>query len=396
MLNRWEILYKIAALVGAIMLLVVFWDFYVLNVQLDWHYKLLKGSSISLMFFISLIVYQKKESGIYQNLLIIAVYLYSFYCLSLIDMSYFYSFIEVFIFSAFVLPMRPHRFFALTALGYLLFLGSLFMANEPAYITAGHSFKPHALIATTLIAGLALVFHWTVTRYREEIMVLNHKFALIGKQSSFLMHEIKNPLSRVVQSAGLIATDAFTESIKEDSMRISSIIHGVDVLTGNPTRFRDTFESFHWAEIIQMVESEFGPFFASNNISFATTGFEGLAFGNKYLLYQVFKNLVTNAIEATSTTKKGASIFVSLSNKNGTFIIEFYNSNSSIPKNIRKDIFEPLFTTKKNSKNKGLGLAFAKTIIEAHQGGIEVESKENSTTFYLRFSSQLAEGGQSC
>ena len=51
------------------------------------------------------------------------------------------------------------------------------------------------------------------------------------------------------------------------------------------------------------------------------------------------------------------------------------------PENMRK-LFTPFFTTKKEVKGVGLGLAVSYGIIQRHHGKIEVHSKEGAGTIF--------------
>ncbi len=64
------------------------------------------------------------------------------------------------------------------------------------------------------------------------------------------------------------------------------------------------------------------------------------------------------------------------------------DTGQGIPDNIRSKIFEPFFSTKKSDKKRGsgLGLSIVMTIIEDHNGYLDVRSKIGSgTSFYLYF-----------
>ncbi|MCJ7732062.1 HAMP domain-containing histidine kinase [Candidatus Bathyarchaeota archaeon] len=54
------------------------------------------------------------------------------------------------------------------------------------------------------------------------------------------------------------------------------------------------------------------------------------------------------------------------------------DNGGGIPENQIDYIFEPFFSTKKNAI--GLGLVYAKQVIDAHRGKIKVESKEGVGT----------------
>ena len=63
--------------------------------------------------------------------------------------------------------------------------------------------------------------------------------------------------------------------------------------------------------------------------------------------------------------------------------VKIADTGCGIPQEAMGKIFEPLFTTK--AKGIGLGLAACKTIIDRHEGNIEVESEVGKgTTFTIK------------
>lgn len=91
----------------------------------------------------------------------------------------------------------------------------------------------------------------------------------------------------------------------------------------------------------------------------------------------VFVNLITNAIEAMN---KSGTISINASENKDTVTIEIEDSGPGINQENIEKIFEPLFTTK--TTGTGLGLASCKNIIDRHQGTISV--KNNPTIFTIR------------
>lgn len=91
----------------------------------------------------------------------------------------------------------------------------------------------------------------------------------------------------------------------------------------------------------------------------------------------VFVNLITNAIEAMN---KSGTISINVSENKDTIIIEIEDSGPGINQENIEKIFEPLFTTK--TTGTGLGLASCKNIIDRHQGTISV--KNNPTIFTIK------------
>ncbi len=95
---------------------------------------------------------------------------------------------------------------------------------------------------------------------------------------------------------------------------------------------------------------------------------------------QVFINLLTNAIEASSEAQ---TVKIRYCRRGGDLVVEVVDSGSGIASEIRKDIFLPFFTTRK--EGTGLGLPIVKKIIEAHKGSLEVlDNPTKGATFRIR------------
>ena len=107
---------------------------------------------------------------------------------------------------------------------------------------------------------------------------------------------------------------------------------------------------------------------------------------DKIQLQRVFDNILGNSIKHN---EKGTNIYVSLEKKSASYEIIIADDGKGIPKEIASNIFEA-FTVGDESRNSrqgsGLGLAIAKTIVELHEGTIELvlaPPKELSTVFKI-------------
>ncbi len=102
---------------------------------------------------------------------------------------------------------------------------------------------------------------------------------------------------------------------------------------------------------------------------------------DKEQLMRVLTNLIKNGIQAIPEDRAG-SIQVGLSLERDMARICVRDNGTGIPQEIRPKVFVPNFTTK--SSGTGLGLAISKNIIEAVNGQIYFETKEDrGTTFYV-------------
>jgi C4-dicarboxylate-specific signal transduction histidine kinase len=94
--------------------------------------------------------------------------------------------------------------------------------------------------------------------------------------------------------------------------------------------------------------------------------------GDHTQLQQVIVNLVTNAIEAISTSRRSPRVIrVSTeSNENGDVLTIVEDSGAGIDLQVLDRIFDPMFTTK--PEGMGLGLSICRSIVEGHGGRLWV------------------------
>ncbi len=114
--------------------------------------------------------------------------------------------------------------------------------------------------------------------------------------------------------------------------------------------------------------------------------------GDKNHLIRVFNNLVINAMQAIPSDRQGL-IQVSLFRQNNHAVVRINDNGGGIPPEIQKRVFEPNFTTK--TSGSGLGLAICKKIIEALDGNIRFETRENEgTDFFVELPIRATEASE--
>lgn len=104
-------------------------------------------------------------------------------------------------------------------------------------------------------------------------------------------------------------------------------------------------------------------------------------------LYRLLANLITNAIQHTPA--KG-SVTVSLKQEAYQAIVQVRDTGVGIAAEERSRIFDRFYRTQRDrsrsSGGSGLGLAIVKSIVQAHKGSIELDSKLGmGSTFTIRF-----------
>ena len=113
--------------------------------------------------------------------------------------------------------------------------------------------------------------------------------------------------------------------------------------------------------------------------------------GNRDLLVQVFLNLVKNAAEAAPAqggeissrpptgTACASPVAGSDSRVHLPLVVAVTDNGAGIPEDLRRHLFDPFVTTKRNGT--GLGLALVAKVIGDHGGVIEFDSQPRRTVF---------------
>lgn len=227
----------------------------------------------------------------------------------------------------------------------------------------------------------------------EDKMRELEKFAIVGKLSAEMLHEINNPLTVILGYVQIL----LHEITSKDKASTEEIQRYLTVVESEVKRCQNIARSFlevskksykHTHININTLIENMVHFFKDNpvakNINFSCKFDPDVSpiLGSSEQLQQVFINLFMNAIEAMDS--KG-TLTIETRNQSEKVIIRISDTGRGMPCEILEKIFEPFFTTK-TEKSTGIGLTISKKIIEAHKGEIFVESEEGrGTTFTLSF-----------
>jgi PAS domain S-box-containing protein len=109
---------------------------------------------------------------------------------------------------------------------------------------------------------------------------------------------------------------------------------------------------------------------------------ELMVVGYETKLYQLWSNLIKNAIDAMSN---GGELQILGKKLGREVVVSIRNSGTPIPEEIREQIFEKFFTTKADKNGTGLGLSIVKKVVEEHHAKIKLESDNSFTSFIVTF-----------
>ena len=240
------------------------------------------------------------------------------------------------------------------------------------------------------LADLGQAFNTMADRLVElqENVKRQERQAMFGRIAAGLFHDLSHPIQNLGNSAKLLARDDLDAESRETFQR--TIEREVAALK----RFMDDLRNIakpkpieRFAMDVNGVVSEMVDWMRAegerNGIAVEARYADGplTIDGDRFALGRVFRNLITNAIQATEA---GGRISIATSRAGDRVQVAVSDTGSGIPLERLSKIFDDFMTTKR--RGLGLGLAISKRIIEQLDGTISVDSEVGrGTTFTMRF-----------
>lgn len=210
------------------------------------------------------------------------------------------------------------------------------------------------------------------------------KFAAIGKLSGIISHEFRNQLGVIRNSAFFIKMriKSEDEKVRQHLDILEKEIQETDRIIENILAFaRKNRPDLKAVRLKDLVEEALRRIERFEEVV-VKRDYESVPLiqGDAVLLSRVFINILMNAAQAM---KSGGTITVRLKAEGQEVRAVFEDTGPGIREEDKKRLFDPLFSTKIHGT--GLGLATAKTIVEAHGGAIDVDSVQgHGTTVTVR------------
>jgi signal transduction histidine kinase len=111
-------------------------------------------------------------------------------------------------------------------------------------------------------------------------------------------------------------------------------------------------------------------------------------------LNQVWTNLVDNAVFAIDEAGGDGTLTVRTAREHDRLLVEFRDTGTGIPREVRDRIFDPFFTTKPVGEGTGLGLDISwRIVVDKHHGSLRVESEPGDTRFQVLLPLTAAQTG---
>jgi signal transduction histidine kinase len=225
-------------------------------------------------------------------------------------------------------------------------------------------------------------------RELESELELSRRLAAIGRLTSGVGHEVKNPINAIVVHLELLRNklsgpDAramrHLEIIESEIQRLDRVVQTlVDFSRPVELQLKEQDLRRIVSGVLMLASAEL----ETHDVRVSSHMPERplIAKVDADLIKQAILNVVLNGAQAMP---QGGELHVTLREEGRMASIEIADSGTGIPDDIRAKIFDLYFTTRKDGS--GIGLAMTYRIIQLHSGSIDVQSKQNiGSTFTLK------------
>lgn len=335
----------------------------------------------------------------------------------------------------------PHLWMYFVAITFLLmvivltiFVGLLVIVNHYKLLAPereGHLFPFYFIIFLSLVIGAALSFFvgkrilqpigdlrqamsqvakgdFTIQldeqQHMEDVKELYHDFNVMVKELSSIetlrndfvstvSHEFKTPIATIKGYVQLLQKETLTMNERQNYLeRMLDGTTQLTHLTENVLKLSKLenqgigldFQHFRLDEQIREVILFLQPKWEQLNLTLDIDLPRTTFYGNEEFLYQVWLNLMDNAIKYSS---KNSTICVHLTNEVNGQTVTISDEGIGMTQEVADRIFDKFYQsdTSRKTKGNGLGLALAKQIVELHHGTIKVNSFPNEGSNFNLF-----------
>ncbi len=255
----------------------------------------------------------------------------------------------------------------------------------------------------SLISSLSITLDVTGTvRYQTQVEEKNRDLEDFAYMVS---HDLKAPIFTIKGMMNLIEQDCAAiidddlkeplEHIARANRRLESLVHGV-LEYSKISKSEALSTPVDLGRVLDEVLTDFAPHLTSLDATVTKEERLPTILGDSVQTYQIFSNLIGNAIKY-SVSERPLTIEVhSQSNdERNTTTISVTDNGRGIPESMLETIFRPFQRVSNDDRStegpsgSGIGLASARKLAERHGGAISVESEEGKgSTFLVTF--QLA------
>jgi two-component system, OmpR family, sensor histidine kinase BaeS len=214
---------------------------------------------------------------------------------------------------------------------------------------------------------------------------IHHANQLRKQMTADIAHDLRTPLMVIsgyleaLRDGTLEATPERFEAMSHEAVLLKRLVEDLRTLSlADAGELKLVYQSVQPRELLEQVKQSFEPLAGEQQVALRVEAGEGLPALqiDRERMVQVLGNLVSNALRYTPA---GGSVTLRARQQGNRIQLVVADTGSGIPQDKLPNIFERFYRIEEsrheNQGESGLGLAIAKSIVEAHRGTIAAESQ---------------------
>ena len=222
--------------------------------------------------------------------------------------------------------------------------------------------------------------------YNKMLGRLEDSFTRLSQFSADLAHELRTPIAILRGEAEGVLTkprsaDQYREVIEsslEELQRLSAMIDNLLFLARAETTGSVKLSSFDGRAAIEKIREFYELVAQEQGVEIDCQG-EGMIHAEPNLFRRALINLLTNALRFTPA---GGKITISLQHRDSTCELSVADTGSGISSEHVPNVFDRFYrgNPARNATGTGLGLSIVKSIMQIHEGSVDVQSSPGRGT----------------
>jgi signal transduction histidine kinase len=219
----------------------------------------------------------------------------------------------------------------------------------------------------------------------QDKLLKAERLSLLGKFSSLILHDIRNPIAILRGFAEMIAMRSDEQEIvKRYVMKIMAEADRLNRIAGELLDYSRgeialTMSIVNMQDLVSKAVEIIRERFASKGIEIRTdVKYPGPVILDNERILRVLLNLADNSRKAMAN---GGVFSIAVSREEKKLLLEVTDTGVGMDKEVQKRLFEPYYT-RGSEGGTGLGMTIVKNIVDAHEGSLTFTSRKNEGTVF--------------
>ena len=209
-------------------------------------------------------------------------------------------------------------------------------------------------------------------------LVRQERLSSLGKFSSMIIHDLRNPLSVIKGYADMLELklgdgspnlSKYASHIRRETARLTGLIN--ELLDFSRGEIRLAYSPVTISELFDQIRENCEPGFASKGIETTwTIGFEDSSLMDEERMIRALINIMDNARKAC---ERNGHIDVSADKDGDCLLILVKDDGVGMSEETLQHVFDPFYSASDRG-GTGLGMHIVRTVVEAHGGEVDIKS----------------------